>query len=90
MSTGTQHAMSSEMQDCISNCMTCHAVCLETISQCLQIGGEHASAQHIGLLQDCVQTSGVCSRFGNSLTDKSYMGSDSFVRTGPMIARIST
>ena len=55
MSTGTQHAMSSEMQDCISNCMTCHAVCLETISQCLQIGGEHASAQHIGLLQDCVQ-----------------------------------
>ena len=23
MSTGTQHAMSSEMQDCISNCMTC-------------------------------------------------------------------
>lgn len=47
--------MSQEMQDCISNCMTCHAVCLETISHCLEMGGEHASAKHIGLLQDCAQ-----------------------------------
>jgi hypothetical protein len=47
--------MSQEMQDCISNCMTCHAICLETIHHCLQMGGEHASARHIGLLQDCAQ-----------------------------------
>lgn len=55
MHTGTHHTMSQEMQDCISNCMTCHAVCLETIHHCLQMGGEHASAKHIGLLQDCAQ-----------------------------------
>lgn len=47
--------MSREMRDCISNCMTCHAVCLETISHCLEMGGEHASPQHIRLLQDCAQ-----------------------------------
>lgn len=51
-----QHTqMSQEMQDCISNCMTCHAVCLETITHCLQMGGEHASPNHIKLLQDCAQ-----------------------------------
>ena len=55
MHTGTHHAMSQEMQDCISNCLNCHAVCLETIHHCLQMGGEHASARHIGLLQDCAQ-----------------------------------
>jgi hypothetical protein len=47
--------ISQEMQDCISACMTCHAVCLETINHCLEMGGEHASPNHIGLLQDCAQ-----------------------------------
>lgn len=46
---------SQEMQACIDNCQSCHAVCLETISHCLERGGEHASAEHIRLLQDCVQ-----------------------------------
>lgn len=55
MHTGTHHAMNQEMQECINNCQNCHAVCLETISHCLEMGGEHASAKHIGLLQDCAQ-----------------------------------
>lgn len=49
------HQTNQQMQECISNCMTCHAVCLETIGHCLEMGGEHASAEHIGLLQDCAQ-----------------------------------
>lgn len=54
--TEMQHyQMNSEMQQCITNCLNCHSVCLQTISHCLQMGGEHASPQHIGLLQDCVQ-----------------------------------
>lgn len=44
-----------EMQACIDNCQECHAVCIDTISHCLEMGGEHASAEHIRLLQDCVQ-----------------------------------
>ena len=51
-----QHTqMNQGMQDCISNCMTCHAVCLETITHCLQMGGEHARPDHIKMLQDCAQ-----------------------------------
>lgn len=49
------HERNQEMDNCIQNCQNCHEVCLETISHCLEMGGEHASAEHIKLLQDCVQ-----------------------------------
>ena len=51
----TSKNMSSEMQDCINNCANCHAICIETISHCLQMGGKHADPAHIKLLMDCVQ-----------------------------------
>lgn len=41
------------MQECVNNCLTSHATCLETIAHCLKKGGEHASPEHIKLLQDC-------------------------------------
>ncbi|MGI8470555.1 MAG: four-helix bundle copper-binding protein [Pyrinomonadaceae bacterium] len=47
---------SQEMRTCIENCQNCHAVCLETISHCLEMGGKHAEAAHIRTLQDCVQS----------------------------------
>jgi hypothetical protein len=43
------------MQTSIENCQSCHAVCLATIAQCLEMGGEHAAAGNIRTLQDCVQ-----------------------------------
>lgn len=61
--------MSQEMQDCISNCMNCHAVCLETISHCLAMGGEHASPKHIGLLQDCAQVCATSADFMLRMSD---------------------
>ncbi len=42
-----------EMRECITNCQQCAAVCLETMSHCLALGGKHAQAMHIGLLADC-------------------------------------
>lgn len=48
------HERNQEMGNCIENCQNCHAVCLETISHCLEMGGEHANSEHIKLLQDCV------------------------------------
>lgn len=51
----THQQISREMQECIQNCLDCHAVCLETIGHCLAMGGEHASPDHIKLLQDCAQ-----------------------------------
>lgn len=49
------HHTDSEMQRCIENCTACHGVCVETISHCLMLGGEHASANHIRLLMDCAE-----------------------------------
>lgn len=48
--------MNQEMQQCITNCLDCHSVCLQTINHCLQKGGRHAEASHIKTLQDCVQS----------------------------------
>ena len=50
--------MSQEIQNCIDNCQKCHAVCLETIVHCLELGGKYATVGHIRTLQDCVQ---ICS-----------------------------
>lgn len=41
------------MQECIGYCTGCHSLCLNTIAHCLDLGGEHASRAHIGLLMDC-------------------------------------
>ena len=53
--TQVQHHVDIDMQQCISNCLDCHAVCVTTISHCLQMGGKHAEPEHIGILQDCAQ-----------------------------------
>lgn len=47
--------LSPEMRDCIQECQSCHAVCLETIPHCLQKGGMHAEAGHLRLMMDCVE-----------------------------------
>src|SRR5689334_14135614 len=47
--------LTEEMKNCISNCLSCAAVCLQTVTYCLQKGGPHAAADRIRLLEDCVQ-----------------------------------
>jgi hypothetical protein len=44
---------SQAMNDCIDNCTSCHAICLETLNHCLGTGGEHAANAHIALLSAC-------------------------------------
>jgi hypothetical protein len=55
MHTGSHTQMSQAMQNCIQECTTCHTVCLQTITHCLQMGGEHAEPAHIRLLMDCAE-----------------------------------
>jgi hypothetical protein len=50
---GTQ--LDERMVACIRECTNCHAVCLETVTHCLQMGGPHAEANHIRLLLDCAE-----------------------------------
>ena len=35
------------MQECITNCLDCHSVCLHTTSHCLSKGEDHAEFNHI-------------------------------------------
>lgn len=37
----------------IEACRDCHGVCAESITYCLEKGGEHAERKHIALMQDC-------------------------------------
>jgi hypothetical protein len=47
--------MTEQMQQCITNCLRCHADCTETLTHCLMMGGDHAALSHQKLLADCAQ-----------------------------------
>lgn len=51
--------MSQEMQDCIDACMTCHGMCEQTMSHCLQMGGD-APVGIMRALMDCAETTRLC------------------------------
>lgn len=55
--SGTSNASMSqvEMQQAAQDCMACHDVCLQTVQQCQQAGGEHAQESHIQMMQDCAE-----------------------------------
>jgi hypothetical protein len=48
--------MNPEMKKCVDECMSCHAICTETIDYCLRKGGKHAEATHIRTLMDCAES----------------------------------
>jgi hypothetical protein len=44
------------MQGCIDDCLRCYRTCLGMASNhCLQLGGEHAKADHIQLMLACAE-----------------------------------
>lgn len=45
--------MNQQMQSAIQDAKDCHAVCVQTVTYCLQQGGQHAQASHIQSLLDC-------------------------------------
>lgn len=47
--------ISSEMQRCIDNCLSCHATCEATLSYCLARDGILADRTHMLLLLDCAE-----------------------------------
>jgi hypothetical protein len=49
------HHTDDEMQKCIQLSRECHAMCTQTISHCLRLGGHHAAPDHIRLMEDCAQ-----------------------------------
>ena len=55
---------SAEVDRCIEACQSCHEICVESVHHCLDLGGKHAEADHIGLMLDCAA---IC------LTDAEFM-----------------
>lgn len=50
------HAITTDVQSCIDECLRCHTVCLaDAINHCLQMGGAHAAPDHIRIMLDCAQ-----------------------------------
>ena len=51
------------MDECIENCLECSRVCLETVPECLKMGGKHAEADHIALLFNCADICQTSAKF---------------------------
>jgi hypothetical protein len=48
-----QHEITSEMRQCIQDCLDCARICTETVNHCLMLGGRYAEASHVRTLMDC-------------------------------------
>ena len=68
------HTISSEMRDCIQQCLNCHSICLEATTRCLEQGDKHANPEHIAILLDCSQ---ICA----TSADFMLRGSESYIET---------
>ncbi|MGW2649597.1 four-helix bundle copper-binding protein [Streptomyces sp. NPDC001393] len=56
---GTMTPMTQQMQDCVNACMSAHTMCEETMSSCMQRGGQ-AQMQVMRALMDCSETTRMC------------------------------
>jgi hypothetical protein len=67
---GKTHSMVDErMRTCIEECQNCHSVCTETVTHCLQMGGDHAEPNHIRLLLDCAEICQTSANFMLRMSD---------------------
>jgi hypothetical protein len=59
----TVAASASQLQECIVECDSCHDLCVETTTHCLEMGGAHAAPTHMTLLMDCAEICQVAADF---------------------------
>ena len=63
MTHSMEHAMSTDMKQCLQNCTDCHNICVQTTAYCLQMGGRHVESAHLKSLLDCADTCRVSADF---------------------------
>lgn len=63
MPHATMTETNPKMKECIENCQDCYTACRDTEVHCLQMGGKHAEASHIRILQDCADICWVSAEF---------------------------
>lgn len=61
-------AHSSETQVCINQCLASHRMCEETITYCLEKGGDFVTPEHLHLLMDCAE---ICQTAANFMLRES-------------------
>ncbi len=54
----TYASPSQELLDCMDLCGECASICARCSHHCLDMGGEHASPKHQGVMRDCAE---ICS-----------------------------
>ena len=70
---GSQHpATDAELEDCITGCLACQAICLQTMYHCLKVGGARAAADHVRTLLDCAALCEASAQF--MLADSPFQG----------------
>jgi hypothetical protein len=52
-----------DMQECIEECLNCHAVCTMTLQHCIASGGDRTEVNLIGILLDCAELAQVSANF---------------------------
>ncbi|MFE5549693.1 four-helix bundle copper-binding protein [Streptomyces sp. NPDC056534] len=68
--------LSTEMQNAIDACMSCHTVCEEALSACMTMEGQTAQTQIMRALMDCSELTRICA--------------DLVMRRSPMAAEMCT
>ena len=67
---GKAHSMVDEkLRGCIQECHHCHDICMETITHCLEMGGDHAAPSHMRLLLDCADICQTSAHFMLRISD---------------------
>ena len=51
------------LQHSVTEALTCHRICEETITHCLHTGGAHADSDHIRMMMDCADICRVASDY---------------------------
>ena len=65
------NAQNNDVKDCVILCWTCRTECHETLFlHCLPTGGEHANAEHVKIMTDCIQ---ICQAAADYMTRGSIM-----------------
>ncbi|MGE3830813.1 MAG: four-helix bundle copper-binding protein [Parvibaculaceae bacterium] len=50
------HHLSTDMKECIDECLSCYSMCLSTaMGHCLEMGGEHTEKKHFTLMMACAE-----------------------------------
>jgi hypothetical protein len=63
------HQLDARMRECVDRCRICEQLCLESVTHCLEAGGDHGQVEHINLLRACGEICSTTARFILLATD---------------------